>query len=67
MSHAIGFEVKIDDKQYPAKRASVFNLRIASRKRTRLAEVEEKAHNTTYCSSLRDLLSILDIVTSVTH
>jgi lactate dehydrogenase-like 2-hydroxyacid dehydrogenase len=52
----------IDGEQYLAKKASVFNLKIAYHNRTRLSEAEEMAHNATYCSSLHELLSVSDIV-----
>ena len=59
---ALGSEANIDDEQYLAKKASVFNLKIAYHNRTRLSEAEEKIYNATYCSSLHDLLSVSDVV-----
>ena len=49
-------------RQYLAKKAAVFNLKIVYHNRTQLSKAEEKAHNASYCSSLYDLLSTSDIV-----
>ncbi|KAJ4346377.1 uncharacterized protein N0V89_010306 [Didymosphaeria variabile] len=48
--------------KYLAKKAAVFNLKVAYHNRNRLPEGEEKAYNATYCSSLHGLLSASDVV-----
>lgn len=50
------------ERQYTAKKAAVFNLKIKYHNRHRLPPEVEEAYNAEYCDTLRTLLSAADIV-----
>lgn len=61
MSYECGFSLT-ELLQHLARKAAAFNMKVHYYNRTRLSADLEEQHHATYCASLKELLSVSDVV-----